>query len=174
LLPPFHFLKEAGRILVRLGLTQELQAVPKLRSHIPYTLVLRRTYAEYFLWVESDWEEYGVRLVVLHENMLRRILSGEGKGLTRDHDTEDQSKGAVETSEIPGEGELDEHTNLDLKAVMDHISVWKGKLEDVMRAVLEGDEARKLGLREYNFVLDEWLGEDISVGNDGRPISDNY
>jgi hypothetical protein len=45
---------------------------------------MRRTFAECFIWVEAGWEDKGVRLVVLGEDMLRRISSGEIGGLARD------------------------------------------------------------------------------------------
>jgi hypothetical protein len=62
------------------------------------------------------------------------------------------------------EGELDDHVGVDADASMNQVSIWRGSLEDVMRAVLAGYKARKRGLRDYNFVLEEWLGEGVNVG----------
>jgi hypothetical protein len=64
---------------------------------------------------------------------------------------------------------LDEHRGVDAEALMDHISVWRGSMVDVMRAVLAGDETRKKGLREYNPKRREWLGEGVNVGNNAWP-----
>lgn len=169
LLPHFYVLKEGPRMLVRPGLTQpQLQALPDLPVRVEYTPIMRRTFAECFVWVEAGWEDKGVRLVVLGEDMLRRILSGECEGLTRDVDLEERAKKAAssgaENEKERREGELDEHVGVGAEASMDRVSVWRGSLEDVMRVVLAGDEARKRGLRDYNFVLEEWLGEGVNVG----------
>lgn len=175
LLPRFRFFDQIGKTMVRPGLTEEeLQAVlGSPRAHIEYSPVMRRTFSQCFLWVEQDWEEHGVRLAVLDEDMLRRVSSLEGKGMTRDIEMEEQVKKAVETLDIWEEGDLDEHANVDLKAVFDQLGVWRGELEDVMRAVVGGDGERKPGLRDFNAVLEEWVGDGVYVKNDGRPLSDD-
>ncbi|KAF2876957.1 hypothetical protein BDV95DRAFT_601370 [Massariosphaeria phaeospora] len=168
-LPRFDGFPEGGpRMLVRPGLTQpQLQALPARLAHIEYTPIMRRTFTECFVWANGGWEDEGVRLVVLGEDMLRRILSSESEGLTRDVDLERQAKEAESPEAETGQGpkeDLDDHIGVDVEASIGRISVWIGSIEHVMRAVLAGDETRKRGLREYNPVLDEWLGEGVNVG----------
>lgn len=169
LLPRFSGLQQGPRLLVRPGLTQnQLQALPDAMGHIDYTPIMRRTFAECFVWVEAGWEDKGVWLVVLDEDMLRRISSSKCEGLTRDVELEEQAKKSasleVENKEEQREGVLDEDVGVGAEASMGHVSVWRGSLQDVMRAVVAGDETRKRGLREYNVMLEEWLGEGVDVG----------
>ncbi|OCK73024.1 hypothetical protein K432DRAFT_387587 [Lepidopterella palustris CBS 459.81] len=167
LLPRFIFLDDVARELVRPGTTlAQLPAKRFPRSLVEYTPTLQRTFAECFLWVDAGLEENSVILVVLGEDMLRRILSGECEGLTRDVDLEEQVKNdaTLGAEDDRREEKLDEHRGVDAEASMDHISVWRGSMVDVMRAVLAGDETRRNGLREYNPKLREWLGEGVNVG----------
>lgn len=166
LFPRFRALDTVRRVLARpeLTLAQLVQALSDAGDHYSprtsrrdYTPIMQRTFAECFLWVEKEWEDKGVRLVVLNEDMLRRISSNKCEGLTRDVDLEEQLKQAasveVEISEEQRGGVLDEH-----------VSVWRGGLIDVMRAVVAGDDNRKGGLRDFNIMLEEWLGEGVNVG----------
>nr|AHG26156.1 ferrous iron transporter [Shiraia sp. slf14] len=172
ILPSFPYLVEGGKMLVRADLSpDELRAVPKIRAHVPYTPVMRRTLSECFLFIDGKWEEHGVRLVVLSEDMLRRMLSEDGYAMTRDFDIEEEVKKVAEEAMLNGQKGLDEHDDIDVKAQMNHVSIWKGKLVDAMRAVVGGDEARKPGRLDYNWELQEWLGEGVPVGNDGRPLT---
>jgi hypothetical protein len=175
LLPRFEALKMVHVLLVRPGLTQaQLQALPDVPTRpIEYTPIIRRTFTECFMWVEKGWEDEGVRLVVLSEDMLRKILSGQCEGLTRDVDFEEQARKAA-GSEVENEieqsrGESGEHIDVEVELSMDHLSIWRGSLEDVMRAVVAGDETRKRGLREFNPQLQEWLGEGEHVGKGLMP-----
>ncbi|KAF2275315.1 uncharacterized protein EI97DRAFT_467910 [Westerdykella ornata] len=172
LIPRFDFLAEShtyARLLVRPGLTQEqLETLPTgRRRRIEYPPVLRRSFAECFVFVEPGWEDKGVRLVVLSEDMQNKILHGKCEGLRRDLELEEPTRKAVrleakKDGRESREEELHEHSEVeDVK--VEHMHVWRGNLQDVMRAVLE-TEGRKRGLREYNPVLDEWLGEGENVG----------
>lgn len=173
LLPQFRYLQEAGTTLVRAGLTQEeRQSVPDTRAHAIYTPFLRHTITECFLWLGKDWEQSGMSLVVLGEDMLRGIVSGEYKGLEREIDVEEQLKKVTKTMKSKGEGDFGDNVDEELEAAMNHVSVWKDKLQDVMRAVVGGDETRKIGKRDYSFMLEEWLGQGVNVGVDGKPMSD--
>ncbi|KAJ4352564.1 uncharacterized protein N0V89_007913 [Didymosphaeria variabile] len=173
LLPRFCALRRGPRLLARPGLTQEqLQALPNpcvdlVRVRYDYTPVMRRTFTQCFIWVEKGWEDKGVRLVVLDEDMLRRISSSGCEGLTRDMDSEARANEAATLDVGKREQrnkEDPEDVRVDMEASMNHISVWRGSLKDVMRAVVVGDETRKRGLREFNDVLEEWLGDGVNVG----------
>ncbi|KAF2638447.1 hypothetical protein P280DRAFT_471535 [Massarina eburnea CBS 473.64] len=170
LIPRFHHLKIAARMLISPGLTQpQLDALPVSRVRVEYKPIIRRTFSECFLWVEKGWIDKGVRLVVLSKDMSNKILSGECEGLTRDMDLEERAIYAAgsgaRNEEEEKKVELEDHVNVnDAETTMGHVSVWRGSLEHVMRAVVAGEETRKRGLREYNFVLGEWLGEGVNVG----------
>lgn len=174
LLLRFDSLEEAARLLARPPLTRpQLQNLPHFLVPVEYTPFIQPTFTECFLWLERAWKDKGVRLVVLSEGMLHKISSGEWEGLTRDVELEEQAKKAASLwaeNEIERrEGEMNEHVGVDDEALMDHVSVWRGSLEVVMRVVVAGDEARKRGLREFNFMLDEWLGEGVNVGKNAEP-----
>lgn len=99
----------------------------------------------------------------MHEDMLRRVSRNGCKGLTRDVELEAQVKEAI-NSDGYNEEESDkaylEDADGDTRAFIDHISVWRGSLEDVMRAVVAEDTTRKRSRREFNPAIQEWLGED--------------
>lgn len=172
LLPHFCALNKVTHLLVRPGLTQQqLQTLPKGRvrpQHVEYSPVMRRTFSECFVCVEEGWLANGVKLVVLHEEMLCRILSNRCEGLTRDMELEEQIKEFTghyaDDEKEQAKGVMDGGMGVSFKALTDHFSIWTGSLVNVMRAVVAGDETRKRGLREYNEMLDEWLGEGVNVG----------
>lgn len=170
LIPQFEAFREGGaRALVRPGLPQEkLQEIPRARIFLEYTPIMRPTFAECFIWIEREWEDNGVILVALGGGVLDRVSSGEWEGLTRDLDFEEQAKKVVNSKadreEEPREEGQDEQVSIDAEVSMGHVSIWRGNVQDVMRVVLAGDDTRQKGLREFNGVLGEWLGEGVNVG----------
>lgn len=163
ILPQFTSLDEVTRELVRPGLSL---AQSHHRTPVDYMPILRSTFTECFIWVDAGLEDSNVILVVLGEDMLRRILLEESEELTRDVDMEKQvkDKAALEAEDERRDRKLDEHGGFDDDASVEHVSIWRGSMVDVMRAALAGDEKRRRGLREYNPVLHEWLGEGVNVG----------
>lgn len=165
LLPRFETLAEGARNLVRPGLTdRQLQGMRALPVRTEYTPVIRRTFTECFMWVDRGWETEGVRLVVLSEDLQRRILSGACQGLARDLDMEEKIRGTArlgpDNGKERGEGEMNEQLGVDAEVSMDHVSVWKASLEDAMKAVVAGDEARRKGHGDLDRVL-EWVGDGL-------------
>ncbi|CAO2649272.1 Nn.00g066570.m01.CDS01 [Neocucurbitaria sp. VM-36] len=174
-IPRFDALAQGAMLLVRPGMTQtQLQAFPWRPVLFEYTPNIQPTFTECYIWVERGWEDKGVRLVVLSEDMLHRILSCECEGLTRDVDLEERAQKitsiVADTQQEQREGEEDEHGDIDAEASMDHVSVWRGSLETVMRVVVAGDKGRKRGLRDFNPVLEEWLGEGVNVGKNTESV----
>lgn len=170
-LPHFYALKEGLQALVRTGFTEsQEQTLPRRFIPVEYTPIIRRTFTECFIWVGTGWEDKGVRLVVLGKDMSQRLLAGECDGLQRDLELEEKAKkleppnSGVDNEKEWMEGEQEERKIVYVEASMDHVTVWRVSLQNVMRAVLAGEETRKRGLREYNSVLEEWLGEGVLVG----------
>lgn len=177
LLPQFCALQRPTRLLARPELTQaQMQTVPNIRvdpvqtryqARYDYIPMVRRTFAECFVCVESGWENNGVMLVILNKDMLDRITTSKCEGLKRDINMEAQMQNAANLEMDCGEESnerMPEYMTAGIEAVMDHISVWRGRVEDIMRAIVVGDESRKRGLREFNEELGEWLGEGVYVG----------
>ncbi|PVH96465.1 hypothetical protein DM02DRAFT_631998 [Periconia macrospinosa] len=101
----------------------------------------------------AEWEERGLRLVVLDEHMLYRIILNNCPSLTRNVELEEQvqklASVEVDNEEQHAQGVLDKDVGVDIKVSMSYVSVWRGSVEDIIRAVLVEDKKRKRGLREY-------------------------
>lgn len=172
IIPHFHYLKEGGAGLAQSRLTEhELEELPTTWGKpTRYDPVLQSTFKECLLYIDGDWSEDGVCLVVLKDTALRKL---DCEKLARDHDLEGQTKKAMHELGFREEEGFDEDAKIGFKMIVEHVTIWRGSLIEVMRAVVAQDETRKLGRRDFNWELDEWLGEGINVGIDGEPLAES-